>query len=70
MPIIQNDEKKKLKKRRVINVMLVTFALSIVFFTVVGAFVIDIFSPLQHGESHGFQRCAEQCLFSARQMLQ
>ena len=50
MPIIQNDEKKKLKKRRFINVMLVTFALSIVFFTVVGAFVIDIFSPLQQVE--------------------
>ena len=49
MPNVQ-DEEKKLKNKKLINVMLATFAICLVFFTVVGAFVIDSFSPLQQVE--------------------
>ena len=49
MPNIQDDE-KKLKNKKFINVLLATFAICLVFFTVVGAFVIDSFSPLQQVE--------------------
>ncbi len=49
MPNVQDDE-KKLKNKKFINVLLATFAICLVFFTVVGAFVIDSFSPLQQVE--------------------